>query len=228
MKSKNEFLKEVIEYETMFSTNHIGDGVVDAATYFDSNIKIAWFLKEAYTDEAPGFHMREHYGQENAYEYFFKSHGIPTWHPIIYCSYGILNNFLKWDDMDYIRNKPEMCNVINSIAIINVNKEPSKTGTYTLSKNLDEAFSQSKPIIDLQLKVLQPRVHIFGGTAFLYKEYFNLEDRHRVKSSTNSFEKDGNLYIEAYHPANRSNKRNEYVDRIIEDVQRWALKNQIN
>jgi hypothetical protein len=90
------------------------DGVIDGHTYFLSEYKIAWFLKEAYSADKEGFHMKEHYGQPDAYDNFFKNKAITTWHPIIYSSYGILNGFMKWINMEYIRDEPESLKALPS------------------------------------------------------------------------------------------------------------------
>jgi len=217
-------IDEVIEYEALFRKGQIIDGLVDPFRYQEAKFKIAWFLKEAYTDNEDGFHIKDYYGGEDAYEDFFKNIATPTWHPITYVSYAILNEFLEWDDMDYIRNKPEMVDVVSSIAIINANKSASKTGTYTLHKNLVAGFNESKFIIEHQLRVLKPEIHIFGGTFFLYKEYFNLNDNCRVYNNPviGVWKKDNKLYLDVYHPSNRSIKREEYINTIVQSVKKWS------
>jgi hypothetical protein len=51
---------------------------------------------------------------------------------------------MKYDDMSFIDKQPEMCDVIGNIAIINANKFPSITGSYTLHANLVDEFEKSK------------------------------------------------------------------------------------
>ena len=209
----------------------IVDGVIDPEKYLQSKFRIAWFLKEAYTREAVSFHIKEHCAQENAYNNFFSHIATPTWHPIIYSSYGILNDFLLWDEMDFIRKRPEMCDIIKSIAIVNANKSPSKTDTFTTLSNLSEGFSIFKNTIKDQLNVLKPEIHIFCGTAHLYKESFGLNNQNKIVNSLfNEFKncegwiKNEKLFLSVYHPANRSQKREEYVDQIIRAAKYWYLK----
>lgn len=225
----NDTLQLIEEYESSFDEGTIIDGVIDAESYLNSKIKIAWFLKEAYSNEKDGYHIMKHLGQDDAYESFFKNIATQTWHPIIYVSYGALNEFTFYDDMYYIRDRPEMCDVIQNIAIINANKMPSITGTYTLHKNLTEGFDSFKELIQQQIQVLQPQVHIFCNTFHLYKDLFNLTDSEIVSQSDylkkcTVYYKEDKLFLDVYHPANRILDRETYVDQIIESIKGWYLK----
>ncbi len=220
----NQFEASVKGYEGQFKHGQIIDGLVDPLKYLNAKFKIAWFLKEAYTDEQEGWHIKKYYSRENAYENFFNKAAMPTWHPIIYTSYGILNSFQDWGTMPYIKDKPEMCEVVSQIAIINANKWPSKTDTITLHKNLEEGFKECKPIIEHQVSVLNPEIHIFGNTVHLYMDMFDLNnaelivDNHLVKV----WQKDTRIFIGAYHPAMRFYSRQKYVDSIVNEVKKWA------
>ncbi len=225
----NDTLQLIEEYESSFDEGTIIDGVIDAESYLNSKIKIAWFLKEAYSNETEGYFLREHLEKENAYNNFFKNIAIPTWHPIIYASYGVLNEFVLYDEMEWIKNKPEMCDVVQSIAIINANKMPSKTGTYTLHKNLTDGFGSFKNLIQKQIQVLQPQVHIFCNTFHLYKDLFNLTDREIIPQSDylkkcTVYYKEDKLFLDVYHPANRILDRETYVDQIIKAIKVWYLE----
>lgn len=219
-------LKKIEEYENQFAEKSIIDGVVDGEVYIESKIKIAWFLKEAYSSEKDGFHIKKHYDQDDAYENFFKKIATQTWHPIIYASYGILNNFIEYDDMDFIKDKPEMCDVIRSIAIINANKFASKTGTYTIYANLKSGFLECKEIIQNQIEVLQPQIHVFCNTFSLYKDLFALTEKHKMSQSKNfnkctMYSKNGKLFLDVYHPANTTLQREVYINQIINASKIW-------
>lgn len=221
-------MEKVIEYESNFPKGSIIDGLM-GEEYFNSRYKIAWFLKEAYSTQKEGFHYKEHLAQPNAYENFYKEIN-KTWHPIIYASYGILNNFSYWEELYFIRERPEMCDIIKNILIINVNKYPSSTGTYTNYSNLALAFKEFKSLIKTQVETLQPQVYIFGNTFSIYKEFFNLTDIEKDEKSKkfdncDIYIRDGNLYLDVYHPSNLSLKRETYVDQIIESVEYWSREN---
>lgn len=222
-------LEKIKDYENLFPKNSIIDGVIDGTTYIQSKIKIAWFLKEGYSNEKEGFHIKKHYGQDEAYENFFKKIATQTWHPIIYSSYGILNCFIEYDDMDFIKDKPEMCEIVESIAIINANKFASKTGTHTTPTNLKNGFNDCKSIIEKQIEVLQPQIHVFCSTFYLYKDLFGLTEKHKMTHSKNfenctTYLKEGKLFLDVYHPANTTQKREDYINQIIKVSKIWATK----
>lgn len=218
----NQFQKAVEKYEQKIRKGMLIDGVVDPKEYFNTNPKIAWMLKEAYTDEEDGGHIRDYYGQPDAYRNFFRYHH-QTWHPVIYASYAILNGFQRWNDLPYIRDQPTMCDIIRKIAIINASKAPSITGANTKSSNLANSFCEWWPIVKEQLDVLKPQVLIFGGTFKLYKNPLGLgkEPRHGRYKLVDIWRKDGKIFIDAYHPA-YAISRKRYFDSIIDSVREWS------
>ena len=124
-----------------------------------------------------------------------------------------------------------MCNVVRSISILNANKFPSKTGTYTTSKNLNEGFNKCKELIENQIEVLQPQINIFCSTFYLYKNYFGLSDEHLISEDPEYnwiLEKDGKLFLNVYHPANRRKKREVYVNKIVNAVENWIQRSKAN
>ena len=214
-------MTKVEAYEKQFEKGTIIDGVIDKEQYFKSKPRLAWFLKEPYSNEKQGFHIKTHYAQPNAYDNFFRNIATHTWHPIIYTSYGILNEYIIREDMSSIREQPDMCDVIKSIAIINANKFPSKTGTYTTDKNLREGFIKFKKLIQTQIDVLKPEIYIFCGTFHLYQDMFGLtyenkSDEYWIRDM------DGKLFLEVYHPANRQQKKADYVNEIVGAVENWS------
>ena len=129
--------------------------------------------------------------------------------------------------MRWIKDKPEMCEIIKSIAIINANKFPSKTGTYTTYPNLNSGFIECKDIVEKQIKVLKPQIHIFCSTFYLYKDYFELTEENKFTPQDdidycNMYFKDEKLFLDVYHPANTTLKREVYVNQIIKAAEIWA------
>ena len=108
--------------------------------------------------------VKKHIRNKVVYEDFFKNVARPTWHPIIYISYSILNGFKTWQELDYIRENNDMCNVIKNIAIINANKHYSLTGTWTDDNNLYDGFKKFEKILRKQIHLLEPNILIFGNT----------------------------------------------------------------
>lgn len=118
---KIEQLKSLEKEIELFGKTMV-DGAIDNEEYFKSKYKIAWFLKESYSDKEESEYYRSYFESDDLYEDWFKNVAIPTWHPIIYISYSILNGFKNWQELEYIRENPDMCKVIKNIAIINANK----------------------------------------------------------------------------------------------------------
>ena len=198
------------------------DGAIDNEEYLKSKYRIAWFLKESYADENEenSQYYRSLFTANNLYEDFFKNVARPTWHPIIYISYSILNGFKTWQELDYIRENNDMCNVIKNIAIINANKHYSLTGTWTDDNNLYDGFKKFEKILRKQIHLLEPNILIFGNTFYLFKDFFEINDTHKINDLSedgllHTYLKDGKIFLDAYHPASR--KRN-YINSIINAV----------
>lgn len=209
----------------------ITDGVMNVDNYFLNDIRLAWMLKEPY-DELDGtgggwsyFEMFK--GGDLYLEQFNRPHKV-TWHPIIYISYGIMNNFMKWSDLDYIRENHKMCDVVKNVAFINSQKLPSKNVTRTDINDLIESISKNSDLLKRQVNLLNPNVLIFGNTFNLYKEILDISisDLVDYENGIKYIVKDGKLYISTYHPAQTQIKRNLYVDGIISLVEKWK-KNEL-
>lgn len=221
-----------LEKEIESFGNTMVDGAIDNDIYINSKYKIAWFLKESYNQDDDGISRfyRNMFDGENLYEDFFKTVATGTWHPIIYISYSILNGFKTWQELDDIKNKQEMCNVIKNIAIINANKHYSLTGTWTTDKNLFEGFKKFENILKNQIDLLEPNVLIFGNTFYLFKDFFEINETHKITKLLedgllHTYFKDGKIFLDAYHPASR---KKGYVDSMINSVKNFSDKLLIN
>ena len=129
--------------------------------------------------------------------------------------------------MSWIRDKNEMCDVVRDIAIINMQKLPSKNMTNTNHDDLYESISKYGDLLKRQIELLNPNVLICANTFGLYRKMFNLgEAERKEKNSIHYYCKDDKIYIDAYHPSQRTVKRVNYVNDIVESVEEWysALK----
>ncbi|MBU3658945.1 MAG: hypothetical protein FGM14_03675 [Flavobacteriales bacterium] len=208
----------------------IDDGVMKPDVYFSKSIRLAWMLKEPYDSEdgtGGGWSYFDMFpeGKDLYLEQFRHGHKS-TWHPMIYISYSIHNNFPKWEDMKYIREDHSMCDVVRHVAFINAQKLPSKGFTNTDFEDLWESIEKHSDLLKKQIDLLNPSVFIFGNTIGLYKKIFDLDfSKFQTHGSSKFIEKDGRLYISAYHPSQRIVTRDAYINDIIEIVSRWS-KNQ--
>lgn len=209
----------------------IPDGVMQPEVYFSKPIRLAWVLKEPYDEEdgtGGGWSYFDMFpeGKDLYVEQFHRGHKS-TWHPMIYISHSIHNNFPKWEEMKYIRQDHSMCDVVRHVAFINSQKLPSKGRTNTNFEDLWESIEKHSDLLKKQIDLLDPNVFIFGNTIGLYKKILELDfSNFKDHGSCKFIEKDGKLYIHAYHPSQRSITRDNYINDIVFVVEKW-IKNQL-
>jgi hypothetical protein len=205
----------------------ITDGVMHPDIYFQKDIRLAWMLKEPYDEEGGkggGWSYFNMFPEDKDLylEQFRKGHKT-TWHPIIYISYGIHNDFRSWKDMDYIRIDHAMCDVVRYCAFINSQKLPSKGVTITNFNDLHASISKHSELLLKQIELLNPNVFIYGNTFHLYRPLLGLSKVELLNFKTCMYMVVNNqLHIDAYHPAQKTVKRENYVDDIISLVKLWA------
>mgnify|MGYP003626614289 CR=1 FL=1 len=201
------------------------DGAVHPENYLKSKFKIAWLLKEAYDSPngiGGGWSWSELLPKDELYNNFKKlSH--QTWHPITYVSFAILNNFPVYMDIPYIHQSQNLCESLWEIAVVNTQKLPSKTTTKSHYRIIKKAFETHSHLIKKQLKMLNADILICGSTMSLYKEMFGLSDIDiKSNGSVNYWIKNGKIFIDAYHPAQRTISREIYVNDILSAVKIWS------
>lgn len=190
------------------------DGVVDPAFYCQASSRILWILKEPWDeDDCSG-------GGWSITKDLIKSQTAkmakgPTFQPIIYATYGILNQVWAYDDMKFIRDDPAMAQVLHSIAYMNVKKLPG------LKRSNDgeilSAYAASKEVTLQQIAAYKPdfvigcRPHMAAIIADIGIAGSDLESNESARWAT----KDGTTFIEVYHPAQTTITRERYVDDIL-------------
>jgi hypothetical protein len=230
----NEYIKNEIksienEIKNILKPNEyvVYDGLIDEK-YFNEKIKISWMLKEGYSGEEQNLYYNEFFKDDDLYNDFFKNVAVQTWHPIIYITYSILNGFKTWQELPYIKDQPDMCEIVKQIIIINASKSFSKTGTFTTFQNLELGFERFKNINLKQIELYKPNVLIFGSTFYLYQEILGLDEKYKVQSYSNEepinvYIKDKTMYIDAYHPGSRMT-REKYINPIIKAVKTFKME----
>jgi hypothetical protein len=207
----------------------IYDGVMKPDDYFSGEIRLAWMLKEPYDGEdgtGGGWNYFDMFPEgKNLYELTFNKGHKSTWHPMIYISHSIHNNFPLWEEMKYIREDHSMCDVVRQVAFINAQKLPSKNYTTSHQNDLWESVNQYADILKDQITLLNPNVLIFANTIDLYKDILQLDLNKLERSGSCQYiQKEGKLFISAYHPSQRTIPRNQYVNDIIKLVEMWSKK----
>ncbi|MEO5775742.1 MAG: hypothetical protein ABIQ27_02490 [Flavobacterium sp.] len=223
-----------IEIENAFvdQENEVGpiyDGALDSAKYFDNTrLKILWLMKEPYDDEREGYwSLPELFTTK--YDTFFsdliKGTSGRTWQPVVYISYGILNEFKNWDEIPFISNDPSIVKSLEKVAWVNIQKLPSETGKSTNMKNIYSAYNNHKQLIQNQIEILNPDVIICGNTFKVLKDYFGAP-KEVTYDMIEYYEIGKRLVINAYHPAQLQITRERYVNNIVECVKNWSRRNE--
>lgn len=204
----------------------IADGIVNIEKYLQAKFKILWILKEPYDDvengspSGGGWHYCKNFLFASEFvKRIGRSHS--TWHPIIYVSYGILNNFMLFEEMDYISDDESMADVVKDIAVINVKKLPGYTHTH--DSIIRNAYNQHKDVLLKQIEVYNPNIIIGGSTLSLFYNDLEIgEDNQKKYGSIHYAIKSSQLFISAYHPGQTQIIRRTYVNDIINCAKQWA------
>lgn len=224
--SLDEFKKEVTalnktvkKHFTQFETPSrqlMLDGIVNVTEYYNSPIKIMWILKEPYDNKQNG---GGNWSMTDALNEGALGNGrdASTWQPIIYSTYGILNNYIKYEKMPKIVDTKNMNLILRQVAFINVQKLPAKTRTS--DTEIKKAYQINKEILQLQIATYKPDIIIGGKTLHLFKEDLKITKNEELKFG--HFLKDKTLFINTFHPAQTKITKNEYVNKIIERAETW-------
>jgi hypothetical protein len=194
--------------------NAVLDGIIHPETYRKSPIKILWILKEVNDKDGGCWDLRAFLGNKDSLKTYSKWKS--TIGLVIKVSYGILNDFPDFKEADNTRD--ERINVLRQIAVINVNKLPGDTRTNF--KTLKYAFKEFEPYLINQINEINPQIIIGGNTLWLFRKIFNISDSEAEKlyPSLWAFEKDGRLWLDAYHPQQTKITHKDYYRQITNRV----------
>ncbi|GHV66678.1 hypothetical protein FACS1894199_10610 [Bacteroidia bacterium] len=208
-------------YQKQLAIKPIYDGIVNEERYLKSKYRIAWFLKEAYNVEDGDWSMKDAFDRDNIYDTMMTKEGKPTFQPMAYVTYSLLNDFRKYNKIAGLREDKEIAQCLRQIALINVSKMPGASR----SANLSPKYEIWKPVLLQQIQEYNPQILIFGYTFSLYQADLGINDNEikHYGESVDYVVKEGKIYVNAYHPAQRKINREQYVQEII-DVIRKNIK----
>lgn len=198
-----EFQRKTDEQILKIDKTAFVDGIINIEKYLNQTIKILWILKEPNSTEE-GLNWREEIKKLNDFSGNLGAFD-KTFRKIVYVSYGIINK-KKWNEFNYIKDEPNIVEVLEQIAFINIKKIPGGSTSY--DTELEENYQKYKDIIIKQIKMFKPNVIIGGNTIkFLQNDlkliYPSIEYKEYVKCSNLgiSISKNDNLIVfDAYHP----------------------------
>ena len=234
--NKEQIQKQLQEVDAAFEAiqekenqqDMIYDGIVDIDRYLSISPKILWILKEPYDDFdkdgkpcGGGWSITKH-----ILACAEKSGDKAPFAPIAYVTYAVFNNFLKYSEMDYVSEDPKIWESLKNIAYINVSKFPAKTTSDM--EIIASYFHKYRDLLNKQIEAINPDIVIAGNILHLFYEDFNLT-RQDLKSGgidkTAEFcQKDGRLFINAYHPSFRGSKQ-AYVDDLVAIIKEHSPAN---
>lgn len=203
------------------------DGPLNPEGYFNAKTKIVWVLKEGYDNTGRAKQNSIQYsdllenGKYWSYDDFLKYEVKPTWHPIVYCSYAILNNEWNYNELPSLKNKVEMGECLHQISIVNLNKYAASKGQITSMSELKGIFvEKGSEILKAQLELLEPDIVIFGYTFEMAKSVLNFQNKeNEIKGKENTitgiYVIENTIYLDCYHPAAFVSKET-YCNEIIQ------------
>lgn len=205
----------------------IYDGAFNPEEYFNyEGLKLMWLMKEAYEEGAregdwsyPDLYLKDY---ERFYRDLIRGKSNSTWQPIVYASYGILNDFIEFTDISNIEDDPNIVKVLDKVSLANIQKLPSETGSRTNNVNIYEAYQKHKTLLLRQIELLNPDVVICANVFSVIKGDLQIISEGKYKT-VEYYITDKRLYINAYHPAQTTILRNEYVNDIVSCVREFRI-----
>jgi hypothetical protein len=225
LQKEEELIAEDIDMlcEDMISdkAKPVYDGIVNVDKYVNGGkYRICWVLKELYANDGGDWYLADHISDETLWREAVNTTGRRE----IYATYGILNNFIKYSEMDYISDDPEMHRCLSHVAVININKMPA--GHTSNDTDIARKYEHFKPVLLRQLKQYDSQIIIFGGTFQHFQNDLGIKNQeltnyYNDKKKPRYIVKNGKLYVDAYHPAVRPVTMTDadYVQSIIDIVE---------
>jgi hypothetical protein len=204
----------------------IVDGIINVENYLHAKYKILWILKESNdldaNGEGGGWSLTEAVNELNNWDEQPNT-GRITFRRMIYSTYGLLNNFILWDDMPSVREDVNVFNSIKQIAYINVKKLPG--GTTASYSKIKKAYIENKDLLLRQISLYNPDIIIGGYTLQYFFDDLPIPIKNKKSDGkTAYYPTNDKLYIDAYHPAVPGSiiSEKDYCNGIISAGKDWS------
>lgn len=117
-----------------------------------------------------------------------------------YINYSLLNKNMQYSELPGIKSKPDIQQVFQKIAYINIEKVARKSISY--DKELLASFHVWEDILEKQIAMCDADILIFGGTFKYFRKMINIADCNFEQSDYCRYAKiNKKIYIDAKHPA---------------------------
>jgi len=193
------------------------DGIVNDHEYSNAKYKILWILKEPHDKDGGNWYMKDFIGNKDRLREY--RNWPRTFNPIIYVTYSILNGFSSWNELDDTSENPDMIDVLRKIAYINLKKIPGET--VSVPDVIQKAYEENKDIILKQIELCDPNMIIGGSTMSIIANDLGIGPLIE-KNGIKCFATNEKIYIDAYHPNQKSIPQQIYCDSIINTIKDWA------
>ncbi len=202
--SYNIMLSELKESDRLVNIEEqplLEEKIVELKMDSHTKIKILWLVEEAYDIEFEGgilWLLSKLVRGDDAYEkYLISQWKQKTWHQIICISYGILNNFMLYDDIPDMDANPKVAAILKRIAIMNIVKLAGRRDCK--AQNIKSLFKQKGELIKDHIEQVNANVIIGSKTLHHYYDLFELDSAQHFISEqgTSYYTKNEKLYIDA-------------------------------
>jgi len=176
-----------------------------------SKHRILWILKESNDLNGGGWSLTDFLAKREDPEGLFSyNRWRATFGLVIKVSYGLLNGFIGFDEIEKIDIK-KASEILDYIAIINIKKVPGGSLAY-----LPEIAEGINPQVILkQINEIKPDIVIGGNTLWILANNKLFLDNKELSEESWGLFKNKILWVNAYHPGIRTITHKKYYSEII-------------
>ncbi len=195
----------------------ITDGVIDIDQYLAASPKMLWILKEPWETPDEGKRGgRWSVTKELIPELIAQNRirGNPTYRKMAYVTYSVFHDFVDYSKIKFPDEDPEVRMSLEKIAYINVSKSPGKS--VSDSANIEFHYRRNRELLKKQIAAINPDIVIAGNILHLFYDDFGFSRQDLTSAGSAEFcERNGCLYVNAYHPAYWGCKEDRYVNDLV-------------
>ena len=221
-----ELDKEIRERYSDGSIQPIFDGAFDPLYYFDkAKHRTLWLMKEPYEvgERTGGWSFSDWFLQDQLdfHSVLLRGPSSKTWRSIAYITFGINHGVFDYQSMPDLSLDHQSAGELRSAAFVNIQKRPSVTGSFTIMRNITEAYRQNGDIIRRQIELLDPHIIICAYTSGVISKDFPVQDM-QIVNSAGCYRHANKLIVDAYHPATRDLSIETYVNDILSCIRLFS------
>lgn len=202
--------------------NEIEDGIIcqnKFGKHPKSKLKILWILKESNDPDGGGWSLIDFLATRTDQPggLFHYKRWASTFGLVIEASYGLLNGFIKYDEIE--KDLKRAAEILDYVAVINIKKVPGGSRS-----SLAEIANGINPQVILnQINEINPDIVIGGNTLWILAKNNLFLDESELSNESWGLFKGGKIWVDAYHPNNTKVTHEEYYFQILNLVKKYTL-----